>query len=157
MPFLLWFSDLALPDLQLPRKMGAPKMLSNGRHSRVGAIIVARIGVLRGRAVDCHLHPHIMLETRVRNKSYLLRCDPLRNMELDSCGTCYACRKNNNPPFYGWSNVTPAADVAMCIHTTPPRNLALWLIARSSHEWWSNAPPAGKARPEFWHHRSALE
>ena len=97
MPFLLWFSDLALPDLQLPRKMGAPKMLSNGRHSRVGAIIVARIGVLRGRAVDCHLHPHIMLETRVRNKSYFLRCDPLRNMELDSCGTAYACRTKQQP------------------------------------------------------------
>ena len=120
MPFLLWFSVLALPDLQLPRKMGAPKMLSNGRHSCWRDHSCAYQG-LRGRAVDCHLHPHIMFETRVHNNFYLLRCDRLRNMELDSCGTAYAYRKQQPSLLRleqcysncGCSNVNP--------HNTAPK------------------------------------
>ena len=41
----------------------------------------------------------------------------------------------------------------MRIHPTPSRNLALSLVLPSSHEWWSNAPPAGKARQKFYHLR----
>ena len=99
----------------------APRRCSQTEGTRVGAIIVARISVFGGRAVDCHLHPHIMFETRVHNNFYLLRCDRLRNMELDSCGTPYAYRKQQPSLLRleqcysncGCSNVNP--------HNTAPK------------------------------------